>query len=130
MSRFRRRDDDPFISDTENENLYNTTNENNEQLHLHEYLGTVRLSEFGEERHNHRLAGVTLEAIPVNGTHIHRVRTATDFFDHYHIIDVRSGPAIAVGQGKHVHLVSGMTSFIDGHRHNFTFATLIESPLL
>lgn len=99
------------------------------QKHVHEFLGSTKLAE-EEERHNHRFAGVTGEAIPTNGSHKHKVCSKTDFFHHLHDIDVFTGPAIEVGNGKHVHFVRGKTTVNDDHFHDFQFATLIESPLL
>lgn len=101
------------------------------QRHVHEFEGSTKLAEEEEERHNHRFAGVTGEAIPTsNGSHKHKVCTNTDFFDHFHEIEVFTGPAIDVGNDKHVHFVKGKTSVNDDHFHDFQFATLIESPLL
>jgi hypothetical protein len=101
------------------------------QTHVHEFLGSTKLAEEGEERHNHRFAGVSGEAKRISGTtrHRHAIMTNTDFFDHFHQIRVESGPNIDVGDGKHVHFVKGMTTLVDGHVHQFVFATLIESPL-
>lgn len=100
------------------------------QRHVHEFLGSTKL-ESGLDEHNHRFAGVTGEAIPTFGNHKHKIYTKTDFFGHFHEIkDVFTGPAINVGNGKHVHFVKGETTFDDGHDHDFQFTTLIESPLL
>lgn len=103
------------------------------QTHDHEFTGSVRLAEEGADRHNHRFAGVSSEAIPVGRTHIHCIKTRTDFLDHFHLICVRTGPAIIVNPGepvlKHVHFVEGMTTVVDDHFHNFVFATLIEAPI-
>lgn len=109
-------------------------NENNncpeEQTHTHEFLGSTKLAENGDERHNHRFAGVTGEAIPRGNSHVHKIAVRTDFFDHFHKICVFTCPAIPVGNGKHIHLVTGMTTCVDNHRHDFIFTTLIESPLV
>lgn len=106
-------------------------NDNDYQRHVHEFLGSTKLAESGAGRHNHRFAGVTGEAIPTLGSHKHKINTKTDYFDHFHELkDVFTGPAINVGNGKHVHFVKGETTFDDGHDHDFQFATLIESPLL
>lgn len=102
------------------------------QRHVHEFVGSVRLAEVGtEDVHNHRIAGVTGQAIPHRGSHIHRIVTRTDFFnDHFHEIQVFTGPAIPVGHGKrHVHFVYAVTRERDGHRHVFILATLIENPI-
>lgn len=102
------------------------------QKHVHEFVGSVKLAELGsDDVHNHRFAGVSEEAIAWKGSHIHRIKTKTDFFnDHYHEIDVFTGPAIPVGNGKrHVHFVYACTKERDGHEHVFIVATLIENPI-
>jgi hypothetical protein len=102
----------------------------NGQTHVHEFLGSTKLAEEGDDRHNHRFAGVTSQAIPRGTSHVHAILTNTDFFEnHHHEIGVTTGLAIPVGNGKHVHFVEGTTTLDDGHVHNFQFATLIESPL-
>ena len=100
------------------------------QTHVHEFLGSTKLEDENGNIHNHRFAGVSGEAIPERKSHIHKIRTRTDVFDHFHEIEVSTGPAIDVRNGKHVHFVKGETTFNDGHDHDFQFATLIESPLL
>ncbi|RNB89484.1 hypothetical protein EDM56_09805 [Brevibacillus fluminis] len=100
------------------------------QRHTHEFLGSTKLAEQGEDRHNHRFAGVTGQAIPKGNSHVHVIRTNTDFVDHFHRVRRTTGPAIPVGNGKHVHFVKGTTTLIDGHVHNFNFATLIDKPLV
>lgn len=108
-------------------------NRDDEQTHVHEFLGSTRIVEDDNcEFHNHRLAGVTGEAIPINNgrNHYHNINTRTDFFeDHFHEVNVRTGPAIRVGNGRHVHFVYATTRTRDGHRHNFILATLIENPI-
>ncbi|MGE5606776.1 MAG: YmaF family protein [Bacteroidota bacterium] len=99
------------------------------QTHVHEFQGSTKLAERGEDRHNHRFAGVSGQAIPYGNSHIHCVFANTDFFkEHLHGINVVSGPAIEVGGGKHVHFVKHITTFDDGHFHEFQFAFLIEDP--
>lgn len=101
------------------------------QTHTHEFTSSTKLAEEGADRHNHRFAGVTSEAIPLpGGNHKHALFTLTDFFGHLHEVAVETGPAISVGNGKHVHFVKGATTINDGHFHAFAFATLIEAPLL
>ncbi|SFI35669.1 YmaF family protein [Paenibacillus sp. UNC496MF] len=101
------------------------------QRHVHEFEGSTKLAEEGNDRHNHRFAGVTGQAIRSGSSHVHEiVLNRTDFFDHFHkLVKIRTGPAIPVGNGKHVHFVSGRTTVVDAHRHQFNFATLIDSPL-
>ncbi len=67
------------------------------QTHVHEFLGSTRLAEIQTEPHNHRFAGVSGQAIRSGNSHVHRITTNTDFFDHFHMINVLSGPAIPVG---------------------------------
>jgi hypothetical protein len=100
------------------------------QTHVHEFTGSTKLAEQGNDRHNHRFAGVTGQVIPRGRSHIHRLRTHTDFLNHFHQVIILSGPAIHVGDGKHVHFVKGMTTRVDGHVHRFQFTTLIQSPLV
>lgn len=101
------------------------------QRHVHEFEGSTKLAEEGADRHNHRFAGVTGQAIRVGKSHVHEIEVdRTDFLDHFHKLKkIRTGPAIPVGNGKHVHFVTGRTTLIDGHTHPFNFATLIQSPL-
>lgn len=102
------------------------------QTHTHEYEGSTKYAEKCEEKHNHRFAGVSGEAIYYGKSHYHWIKTRTDFGDHFHYICVRSGPAVIVNPCdkvlKHVHFVKGMTSVDDKHCHDFVFATLIEKP--
>ncbi len=42
---------------------------------------------------------------------------------------ITTGPAIPVGDGRHVHFVSGTITCIDNHVHQFIFANLIEAPI-
>ena len=120
-------------------NQYNNCRRNcdyddyNEQTHVHEYSESVKLAEQGNDRHNHRAAGVTGEAIPINGgrNHVHRINDNVDFLDHFHQIRVVTGPAIRIpGTNKHVHAVCGQTTVVDGHRHEFLFTTQIDAPLV
>ena len=105
-------------------------NSTRRQTHVHEFLGSTKLAEEEEDRHNHRFAGVTGEAIPRGNNHFHEIRTNTDFLDHHHEVIIRTGPAIPVGNGKHVHFVDGMTTVDDDHDHDLVFATLIDRPLV
>lgn len=114
------------------------------QAHVHEYHGTVKLDDYEGTVHNHRVAGVSGEAIRTPLGHAHKIWARTDFFDHFHWVSRLSGPAVYVGSGKprkhanvphyedeqHVHYVDGLTSINDGHNHEYQFATLIDSPLL
>lgn len=100
------------------------------QTHVHEFEGSTKLAEECDDRHNHRFAGVTSEVIPVGNSHVHAILVNTDFLDHHHEIGIRTGIAIPVGGGKHVHLVEGVTTINDDHNHNFIFTTLIDRPLV
>lgn len=102
------------------------------QRHVHEFAGSTKLAEAGADRHNHRFAGVTGQAIKAGKSHVHEIEFEhTDFLNHFHNLKkIRTGPAIPVGNGKHVHFVTGQTTLNDGHVHPFNFATLIQSPLV
>lgn len=106
---------------------------NETQTHVHEVVGSVRLAELNEDPHNHRFAGVTGEVVPVQGGHIHRFHTKTDFYEnHFHPICVETGRQVRVGEGddaRHVHFIDRRTEVADGHFHEFIAATLIENPI-
>ncbi len=115
----------------------NSSSSPEEEIHTHEFESSTKLAEEGEDRHNHRVAGVTTGAIPIpGGHHIHGFQTNTDSVDHFHEIAGTTGPEIIlnpqapVAMQKHVHVMSGNTTEVDGHNHQFLFATLIESPLV
>lgn len=85
------------------------------QTHVHEILGSVKLAEEGDDRHNHRFATVSSEMIPLPGcNHKHAFFVNTDFFDHHHEVAGDTGPAIDVGNGKrcqiHVSVIIKPTS--------------------
>lgn len=126
MSRYYRDYDEEEYS---NDNCVDA--ETTSQSHVHEFLGSVKLAEQGEDRHNHRFASVTSEVIPIkNKGHKHAFMVNTDFLDHHHEVAGETGPAIFVGNGKHIHFASGQSTIDDNHFHEFQFATLIDSPLL
>ncbi|MMZ60952.1 YmaF family protein [compost metagenome] len=88
------------------------------------------MAEAGADRHNHRFAGVTSQAIRRGNSHVHVITVNTDFFGHLHQVRIVTGPAIPIGNGKHVHFARGRTTLNDEHVHNFEFSTLIQSPLI
>lgn len=60
----------------------------------------------GDDRHNHRFAGVTSQVIFDPRDHRHAILINTVFFEnHHHEIGVITGIQIPVGNGKHVHFV-------------------------
>lgn len=103
-----------------------------EQTHVHEFEESTKLAEEGEDRHNHRVAGVTGEVIPVQGGHIHPYGVLnTDFLDHHHEIGGLTGIDIPIpNTNKHIHLMCGVTTCNDGHNHRYLFTTQIDSPLV
>jgi hypothetical protein len=101
----------------------------NIEEHVHEFEGSTKLAEECDDRHNHRFAGVTSEMIVMGDNHVHGIFVNTDFLDHHHQIAAISGPAIDVGNDKHVHVIQSITSTVDGHFHDFIVATLISNPL-
>lgn len=108
-------------------------NKCDEQKHVHEVLGSVRLAELREDPHNHRFAGVTEEAILVPGGHIHKLIIKTDFYeDHFHPICVMTELQTPIGCGddkRHVHFINSKTECADRHLHEFIVATLIDNPI-
>lgn len=109
-------------------------NDEKMMTHVHEFSESVKLAEECNDRHNHRVAGVTGEVIPIDcgRNHVHKIKNEnTDFLDHFHQICVITGPAIPIpGTDKHVHLVAGETTIVDGHFHEFLFTTQIQAPLV
>lgn len=106
------------------------------QSHVHEYIDSTGMTKDDREKHNHRFAGVSGEAIYVPGSHVHRIEARTDFFDHFHDIRIITGPATFLldrnarkSDRKHVHFVEGFTLNANRHRHDIEFVTLIEAPL-
>lgn len=101
----------------------------NKQRHVHEVTGITDYKNECGECHNHRFATVSGEAISVGCSHVHEIKFRTDFADeHYHEFCGKSGPAVDVGGGKHVHYAKACTQPEDGHKHEFQVASLIESP--
>ncbi len=103
------------------------------QTHVHEFEESLKLAEAGEDRHNHRVAGVTSQVIPISDTqHVHAFGVInTDFLDHHHEIGGLTGPCIPIpGTNKHIHVISGTTTLDDGHTHDFLFTTQINAPLV
>lgn len=105
-----------------------------DQTHVHEVLGSVRIVDFNNDPHNHRFAGVTEEVkfLP-NGDHFHKFISKTDFYeDHFHPICVKTGIQVLVGTGevqRHVHFIDSQTEVEDNHFHQFIAAVLINNPI-
>ena len=98
--------------------------------HVHEVQGSVEIAEIKEDPHNHRFATVSSKVIPLGlRDHVHEVKFRTDFYeDHFHLFSGLTGGAIPVGD-RHVHFLESQTTLVDGHRHEFRFATLINDPI-
>lgn len=99
------------------------------QTHVHEIQGSVKLAENENGRHNHRFTTVSSQVIPITGGHKHVFFVNTDFIDHHHELAGETGPAVNVGNGKHVHFATGSTTIDDNHNHSYQFATFIDNPL-
>lgn len=100
-------------------------NEQSYESHVHDFLGNTNLTGPFRRIHNHHVAGVTDEPIRTDkGNHKHRIKTNTSCKNHYHEIDMLTGPAVSVGGGQHVHLVDGQTTSEDNHCHRIKFTTL------
>jgi hypothetical protein len=107
------------------------------ELHTHEFLGSTKLAEPGDDRHNHRFAGVTSDVILIpGGNHVHIFSVNTDSADHFHQIIGGTGPAVILNPQapeafrRHVHIAIGTTTVVDNLQHVYNFATLIENPIL
>ena len=103
---------------------------NEEQEHVHEVQGSVKIAEIKEDPHNHRFTAVTGEAKPLGDKdHFHEVKFRTDFYEgHYHEFRGKTCGAIMVGD-RHVHFLESMTAESDNHCHNFRLSTFINDPI-
>jgi hypothetical protein len=109
------------------------------QEHVHEFLLSTMLAappENPELTHNHRVAGVTGPAKPVDvGGHVHVICVNTDFFfNHFHRVEIETGPVILVRDKDdniigHIHAITGITSCTFFHTHDFKGSTLIQNPI-
>lgn len=111
---------------------------NDFQTHVHEFLGSTMLGAPDDRTdllHNHRFAGVTGPVIERPGGHVHIISVNSDFFfNHFHQIEVETGPPILVRDQDgniigHVHGFSGVSSCVFFHDHRFKAATLIQNPI-
>lgn len=99
------------------------------QKHVHEVIGSTDYVRECDECHNHHFCTVSSGAIRMGESHVHELNFRTDYADgHFHEFCGKTGPAINVGNGKHVHYVKALTEREDGHKHLFQVASLIESP--
>ena len=102
--------------------------------HTHEFTGLVRVTEENNiPCHVHRVAGVTSNAIEIDGgrNHVHAYHINTDTFDHSHEIGGRTGPAIFIGNtDKHIHVLCGSSTEVNDHTHEYFFTSLIDRPLV
>lgn len=103
--------------------------EDEQNMHIHGFLGSTGISSCMDESHCHKFAGYTGEAVPLNESHIHIIRVKTDYLDHLHEIRAKSGTAIHTGNGRHIHLVTGETAPEKEHTHNFIIGTLTETSV-
>lgn len=107
-------------------NQYYQNQGQNISHHTHEYGGNTSVSGMSTNAHNHRIAGISSEAIEVAGGHIHEIFGNTTFDDdHIHKTGVRTGLQIPIGGNKHVHFAIGKTTTDYGHNHDFSFITMI-----
>ena len=93
--------------------------------HSHDFC--MSLGSAGMDGHSHRCKGMLHDMMPMScGGHRHRYSMNTDFSGHNHRITGECGPAINLGGGKHIHLISGSTACDCGHSHRFEFCTSID----
>lgn len=95
--------------------------------HTHEFMATTSVGGRGDSLHSHRFAGVTSEAIPIEGGgHKHTIFSLTGSGGHIHEVGAETGPAVPVGGGRHVHFIRDSTTEANRHVHRIEFATLID----
>lgn len=122
-----------------NYNQYDSYNKQNDQYqeqsyerkgHNHEFQSSVNYEKDDEGmEHSHHITGVTGPDIKYGQSHVHKIHVLTDTSgDHYHEINNTTGPALYLNGQKHVHLLIGLTTYDDGHTHNYYFTTLIDDP--
>ncbi|MGN0394034.1 MAG: YmaF family protein [Coprococcus sp.] len=100
------------------------------EQHVHEILGSTKITGCCEKAHNHRFATVSCKAIPCDdGHHYHEVKFTTDSCDgHIHTFSGKTSKEKDVGCGHHVHFIESVTSRVEEHEHCFSVATLIDNP--
>lgn len=95
--------------------------------HTHEYFSSTLPAGNGDAAHSHRFAGVTSEAIPIEGGgHKHTIFSLTGSSGHIHEVAAETGPEIPVGNGRHTHYVSASTTDAGGHTHKLEFCTMLD----
>lgn len=106
---------------------YNYTDDmyDRRQSHNHEFVGGVMIA--GDTPHYHLVAGVSSEAIPITGGHVHEINVDTTFdTNHLHQIKVRTGLPINIGNDHHVHRIDGNTTRDLNHTHKFEFSSFSD----
>lgn len=100
---------------------------NHRRQHTHEICAGLEFAGAGAEMHSHRCKAMLFgtQSMPCGG-HRHQVSIQTNFCGHNHRITGECGPAIHVGNGKHVHFISGTSSCDNGHSHRHQFCTSID----
>ena len=100
-----------------------------EQCHVHEVQGSVKMAGKKETPHNHRFAAVSGEAVPCGEyDHVHEVQFRTDFYDgHFHEFCGKTSGAVPAGD-RHVHFLASVTTADGGHCHEFRLTTFINDP--
>lgn len=98
-------------------------------LHVHEVLGSTKVTGCCNNAHSHRFATVSGLPIQKEGSHVHEIKFHTDSCDgHIHEFTGISSKAIDIGCGHHVHFAEACTSSNAEHKHKFTVASLIDDP--
>ncbi|MBG9733471.1 YmaF family protein [Paenibacillus alvei] len=118
-----------FIYESEEKNKHHShklyiTSWNGRPVHVHDFSGITSV----DIGHRHEYAGTT-EPAPNDVQHTHEYYAETTFNDgHTHVISGRTGSAIPVPQGGHIHLFQGVTT-VNGripHAHHYKGQTGIE----
>lgn len=101
--------------------------EGRRNIHVHDYSIITDVA----DSHQHMILGVSAPARLANGSHVHRVRGRTSFFeDHWHAYDVVSDLPTEMPDGQHTHFFAGETTRDDGHVHTFSGVTGLSPDII
>lgn len=101
---------------------------NNNFTHNHEVQGLSSVNVMDCQAHAHRYNAVTRMSTNNGRNHTHEVEIDTvSELGHMHCFKGRTGPAIQLGNDRHVHCITGNFNRSMGHNHQFTLTTMQNS---
>lgn len=112
--------------------MYNSQCNCNDQKHVHELTGSVKIFRECDDCHNHRFCTVSGEAIYTKdkNDHFHEVKFHTDFSDkHFHEFCGKTGGAINVGMDWVLSLRDLPLLFLPHQWHHVPFELLQQGYL-